>query len=1113
MPFIQRLARCAAALIVLPAFGQVFSNQYAAFLSDAPVAQRFVGREAARSTAAESYRRQISSSQAALRRQLESRHFTIADSVDTILNAVFVETTPDRVAELKSMPGVVDVVRMPLLHLELNRATQLMNAPAAWNALGGQSNAGLGMKIGIIDTGIDQTHPAFQDASLTRPAGFPKCTDGHPEDCAYTNNKVIVARSYVRQIAPAPAAGSRPDDFSPRDRVGHGTAAASVAAANTASGAVQIAGMAPKAFLGNYKIFGSPFVNDVPPGSVAMKALDDAVKDGMDVVSFSSGFPALTGPLDTGAACGLAAGVPCDPVATAFENAAKAGLVIAVSGGNNGYDGVNYPVFGSITSPATAPSVIAVGSTGNSHFFDPGVSAAGGPQNLAGALGDDSSAPFGAWSFPAVDVSKISADTFGCSAFPAGSLTGVIALIQRSPANSANGCTFATKVDNAVDAGAYGVVLYMADSSALIAPGGLDTNFIPVIMISLNDANSLKSYVSSHPTALVTIDPTAIERDDSADANQLASFSSFGPNPGDLSIKPDLAATGGDFNGLWIYMAAQNYDPLGDLYSSTRFTAASGTSFAAPMVAGAAALVKQKHPTWTAAQVKSALMNTSAQDTTTDDSGNNIDVQWIGAGRLDAGAAVNASVVVSPPSIAFGALSAAPSGLTKQLTLTNLGTASVTLAVAVAPGAASATGNLTAATNPTVDKSSVTIAPNSSQTVTVTLSGTLPQPGSYSGAITLKATGVSLSVPYLYLVSGGAPSGYVLSCVCNQGVSFFEGIVGQAPVDPLNPLRPASIGVVVTDASGLPVAGVPVTWSARPRNAATFQNTASTTNAYGIAFTDVSIGQTGFFSVTASAANQTWTWDAYGRTQPAISSGGVVDDTSFTAPIAPGSYVAIFGTGLADTGIVDSASAAFSPSNAAGYALPLNLDGVTVSFDTPNGSYPGYMVFVSGGQVNVQVPWELQGQTSAQVKVTIDSYSFSNVANVQVADVAPGFFETSTGVAAARDQSGVVITTANPIKRGQAVQLYLNGLGPVDNQPASGDPAPGDANKLATTKSTPTVMIGGQQAQVLFSGLAPSFAGLYQINAIVPAGITVGTAPMTVSIGGKTSKTSGLPVN
>ena len=153
--------------------------------------------------------------------------------------------------------------------LNLNRATQLVNAPAAWTALGGVQNAGAGIKIAIIDTGIDQTHPAFQDSSLAMPAGYPICSGS---DCAFTSNKVIVARSYVRLVAAGsdpqnPAADSRPDDYSPRDRIGHGTAVASCAAGmpTLSPAGLTLTGVAPKAYLGNYKVFGSPEVNEIDP--------------------------------------------------------------------------------------------------------------------------------------------------------------------------------------------------------------------------------------------------------------------------------------------------------------------------------------------------------------------------------------------------------------------------------------------------------------------------------------------------------------------------------------------------------------------------------------------------------------------------------------------------------------------------------------------------------------------------------------------------------------------------------------------------------------------------------------------------------------------------------
>src|SRR5207244_1021185 len=124
---------------------------------------------------------------------------------------------------------------------------------------------------------------------------------------------------------------SRPDDYSPRDRDGHGTAVASCAAGNTATGSVTFNGMAPKAYLGNYKISGSPTVNDSSPDDAIIQAVEDAMNDGMDIISFSLGAPALSGPLDVGSACANDPGVPCDLLAQTFENVAKAGIVVVAA--------------------------------------------------------------------------------------------------------------------------------------------------------------------------------------------------------------------------------------------------------------------------------------------------------------------------------------------------------------------------------------------------------------------------------------------------------------------------------------------------------------------------------------------------------------------------------------------------------------------------------------------------------------------------------------------------------------------------------------------------------------------------------------------------------------
>src|SRR5581483_2438086 len=251
------------------------SDRYALILADPPL----VHRESR--TAPSPRAQQMAAVQARLRSTLAGRDIIVTGAVRSVLNAVFVAATPGRVAELLSLPGVIAVVPLRRYRLELNKAVPLMNAPAAWQALGGESNAGKGIKIGIIDTGIDQNHPAFQDNSISPPAGFPICSG---TDCKFTNSKVIVARSYLKNESAGtgrnPASNSMPDDYSPRDRIGHGTAVALTAAGNTNTGPnATITGMAPHAFLGNYKVFGQ---NAPATDAGIIQAVEDALNDGMD---------------------------------------------------------------------------------------------------------------------------------------------------------------------------------------------------------------------------------------------------------------------------------------------------------------------------------------------------------------------------------------------------------------------------------------------------------------------------------------------------------------------------------------------------------------------------------------------------------------------------------------------------------------------------------------------------------------------------------------------------------------------------------------------------------------------------------------------------------------
>jgi len=1128
-----RLLLLAACIIPL-ASAQGFPQRYILILQDPPAAARFTSRQALASPEAAQYRQQIGRKQDALRQQLITRHFRVIGGVSGVLNAMFVATTPDRVAELRTLPGVSGVIAARHFHRNLDRATQLINAPGAWSALGGVSNAGAGIRIAILDTGIDQTNPAFQDPTLPAPAPItPVCDPARVNTCsqiAFTTNKVIVARSYVGFLAaggaidPAhPELDSRPDDISPRDHEGHGTAVASCAAGVTGtvtpavaaggSGTVVIGGVAPKAYLGNYRIYGSPGVNDTTTDDIILMALDDAITDKMDVISLSSGGVALTGALDTGAACGNAVGVPCDPLATAFENAAQTGVIITVSVGNDGAPG-------SIESPGDAPSVITVGASTSSHYFTPTASAAAAdaPANLKNLPADVFADNFilGAVTSPLRDVTVLGDDGTACNTLPAFSLPGYIALIERGT------CTFAIKVANAVAAGATGVLLYnnsgpVTGQAYTVGAGG---GYVPVVMLGQSDGVAMKTYIAANPNAQVTIGPTGAEQDDTANANQYTTFSSEGPTVGALLVKPELVAPGESpestnvsatnhatpyyYGG--VYMAAETYDPLGVLFSSTGFVAAEGTSFSTPITAGAAALVLQAHPSVTGAArlglVRSALVNNAAQTVTEDDGGNPVDEFEIGAGLLDVGAAVTSSVSVSPSTLSFGVLAnSVPAA--QQLTFTNSGASAVTLAISVTPNT---TLDLAGTLTLTPSTTSLPLAAGQQGTVTITPGGTVPSPGFYSGVISATGTGVSLTVPYVYILGDGIPA------FLFADTGGFDGTVGQD--------IPAVFGeplVQLLDDYFLPIPNAPVTWtvSSSTLTLPAIISADSVTDQYGYAgINQVALGlQAGTYTFTASVPGVTSaTFTGNARVAPATRAVNPVENAATgEVTISPGSYVAIYGSGLSDPGNIAISNTLRLPQAIAfAGASPVN-----VSFDVPSAgiSVPGHLTYVGPGQVNVQVPWELQGQTSAQVKVTID-YSPGNVVTVPIQPFSPGFYGAA-GTVAALDSNYVVINQNHPAVRGQQVQLFVTGLGPVTNQPASGDAASILGTPLCKTTSPVTVNIGptpGEAVTADFAGLAPGDAGLYQVNFSVPMDLQPGNQPITITVGGVTSPASAIYV-
>jgi uncharacterized protein (TIGR03437 family) len=245
--------------------------------------------------------------------------------------------------------------------------------------------------------------------------------------------------------------------------------------------------------------------------------------------------------------------------------------------------------------------------------------------------------------------------------------------------------------------------------------------------------------------------------------------------------------------------------------------------------------------------------------------------------------------------------------------------------------------------------------------------------------------------------------------------------------------------------------------------------------------------------------NRTLEFFGFARPRQTVSPGGIVDAATFHAMdgFAPGSYISVFGNNLSP-----ASQSVPTP------ALPFSLSDVSVGFFAANGRFPGRLHFVGPGQINVQIPWELAGQTEAHMVIRIGEEP-SDAYVVPLAAFSPGVF--SNGAAILDHPNNQPVTEANPAPRGSTIQVFANGMGPVDNRPASGELTP-DAPALVRTTNIPAVTIGGLPAQVDFSGMAPGYVGLYQINVVVPAGLAPGVHKMRITIGGVASRETDLPV-
>ena len=525
---------------------------------------------------------------------------------------------------------------------------------------------GDGVKVGVIDSGIDINSPCFSEKGYSRITQL--------GETQYTNNKVFVARVFNNKL---PQNG-----FDAAAVQEHGTHVAGTIAcdANTpasVNGVVipqGVTGVAPHALLGNYNIFPGNVLN--ARSEDILNALDAAYADGMDIVNMSLG----------GGAHGIQ-----DLLTIAVDNLDQANMISAVAAGNSG------PGHYTVESPGSAARALTAGASSVNHFV--GTPMTIGTAQYGLASGDFATVQTNLTASLGVVYSGTSLG-LACTALPANSLTGKIALVSRGT------CSFSTKIRNAQTAGAAAAVVVnnsAGDPVAMATDGTANQPTIPAYMASLADRPALmgldgeSATIGAAQSYFIT---------DNVDI--LGSFSSQGPTDVDFRVKPDVVAP-----GVNVLSSIPNSYCGTDATSCFAFF--QGTSMATPHLAGVAAVIKQQHPDWQAWEIRSAVVNTADADAVksyVDGSTILHDVNIVGAGRVNLASATEASALLDPVSISFGATPSG-AGVTKSyaVRITNGTDADATYALEIAVD-----GTAPAGVAFTVDTSSVTLDAGGSAT-------------------------------------------------------------------------------------------------------------------------------------------------------------------------------------------------------------------------------------------------------------------------------------------------------------------------------------------------------------------------------------------------------------
>lgn len=658
----------------------------------------------------------------------------------------------NKAKNLLGVRGVVAVMYDTVNHPTANDSPNFVGAPAVWSTLGGESTAGAGVKVAVLDTGIWPEHPMLLDPGIPAPGGGPYACEfglsGNPDDPAFVcNDKMLGAYAFMETNMLLNALGTDEycdgvDTCSARDADGHGTHTSTTAVGSPVDSAVlngtdygHISGIAPGASLIHYRVCGAStgcYTTD------SMAAIEQAIIDDVDVINFS-----ISG----------GANAYSDGVELAFLDAYAAGILVNASAGNAGPDAATANHAGGWTNTvgastlnrefATTLHLTATGGSAPLTMDVPGVTVSGDMVSSPVVLGS-------------ATVSGELCDT----AAGAGDYTGEIVVCRRGTIARVE------KGYNVSLGGAVGMILYNVAQTDLET----DNHFLPAVHVN-DPTSAIAAWVADHTGVTAYWSngvPTAAQGD------VMASFSSRGPL-GDF-IKPDVTAPGVQIlagaSPKHLFAPADGLGPNDELYQ-----AIAGTSMSSPHAAGVAALLKAAHPSWTPGQIKSAMMTSSVQSGVVKEDGiTPADPFDRGAGSIRADRANSPTVTFDVTAPQYYASAGDPFSRI-NLNLPSINAPNMPGQITTTRTAKNVTGvsqtiNISATANIIVTPSTITLGPWGSATFTVKIDGQKLEDGQYFGKITLDPVAAGYRNAVLPVAWDKHPGDVTLVNECDAPVTF-----------------------------------------------------------------------------------------------------------------------------------------------------------------------------------------------------------------------------------------------------------------------------------------------------------------------------------------------------